>query len=114
MAEVLSGGEKQRLVIARLLYHQPTFAILDECTSAVSHVIEAVLYKEMIEAGITLVTVSHRCVLIFWNLKLSNYMFIVANSSRHALWAHHDYVLQFDGQGSYLFNRTRDAEQLFS
>ena len=56
----LSLGEQQRLAIARLFYHKPAFAVLDECTSAVPHAMEELLYTECQRLGIAYITICHR------------------------------------------------------
>jgi ABC-type uncharacterized transport system fused permease/ATPase subunit len=67
--------------MARLIYHKPTYAILDECTSAVSIDVESKLYGYMKEIGITLITVSHR----------------------ETVWKFHEYLLRFKGDREYNF-----------
>ena len=62
-ANELSLGEQQRLAMARLLYHKPKFAVLDECTSAVSGDMEKMLYDICKSMDVTYITISHRPVL---------------------------------------------------
>ncbi|XP_059817958.1 ATP-binding cassette sub-family D member 4 isoform X2 [Hypanus sabinus] len=58
--DALSPGEMQRLSFARLLYHQPKYAVLDEATSALTEETEAELYHICKQLGMTVVSVGHR------------------------------------------------------
>ena len=58
--ETLSGGEKQRVAMARLLLHKPKFAVLDECTSAISADGEEKLYETLAASGISFLSIAHR------------------------------------------------------
>jgi len=75
----LSPGQKQRMAFARLLYHCPKYAILDDCTNGVAPDVEMDLYACCKKLDITTVTISHK-------------------SELRAL---HDFELHFDGHGSY-------------
>lgn len=58
----LSGGERQKLIIAMVLLHKPDILILDEITAALDPQTGAKLYKEMLEQippGTTLLSIAH-------------------------------------------------------
>ena len=58
----LSGGEKQRLLLARMLYKNPPCMILDEPTAALDPIAESRMYLQYreIAANATSVFISHR------------------------------------------------------
>ena len=45
---------------ARLFYHKPRFAVLDQCTDAVSVDVEEALYDQARKLGVTIITISQR------------------------------------------------------
>ncbi|XP_077248712.1 ABC transporter D family member 1-like [Tasmannia lanceolata] len=82
----LSLGEQQRLGMARLFYHKPKFAILDECTSAVTTDMEERFCAKVQAMGTSCITISHR----------------------PALVAFHDMVLSLDGEGGWSVHHKRE------
>jgi ABC-type multidrug transport system fused ATPase/permease subunit len=62
-AQTLSGGQVQRLALARALYPSPKILVLDEATSALDLAGESAVRKtvgELEKTGVTVVTIAHR------------------------------------------------------
>mmetsp|Transcript_67939 Transcript_67939/g.178165 ORF Transcript_67939/g.178165 Transcript_67939/m.178165 type:complete len:698 (+) Transcript_67939:136-2229(+) len=84
----LSPGQKQRVAFARLFYHRPSFAVLDECTNGISPDVEHDLYDRCTKLNMAVFSISHKI-----ELKLF-----------------HDYELHYNGDAEGTWEMMRCSE----
>ena len=77
LSDIMSPGEIQRFMFARLLYHSPVLAFLDEPTSSLDAAMEEKMFEACVAAGITLVTIAHR------PERLTNFHTMILNLSQN-------------------------------
>ncbi len=80
--KILSVGERQRLAFARVLLQGPSYALLDEASSALDPENEASIFSQLIATSITLVSVSHHQELV----------------------KYHSHVLEMKGDGGWVLH----------
>jgi len=88
----VSGGQKQRLSIARALVRKPEILLLDDCTSALDLATEAKLQKALREkfADTTVVMIAQRIA----SVKTADRIAVIESDGRILHCAPHDELLQ--------------------
>ncbi|MFK7765337.1 MAG: ABC transporter ATP-binding protein/permease [Roseobacter sp.] len=104
----LSGGEKQRVGIARTLLKDPPILLLDEATSALDSDTEAEIQDALLQAGRgrTVVTIAHRLSTI-----AEADLIIVLEKGEVVERGSHDALLAQDGRYAQLWRRQQSEDQ---
>ncbi|MEU2713267.1 ABC transporter ATP-binding protein [Streptomyces sp. NPDC007205] len=102
-----SGGEKQRLAIARTILRDPPVLILDEATSALDTRTEAAVQEaiDALSADRTTITIAHRLSTIRGADQI-----VVLDSGRAAERGSHEELLELDGRYAALVRRDAQLE----
>lgn len=97
----LSGGEKQKLLLARAIYKDAPILILDEPTSALDPIAESVLYQKYNELtkNKTSIYISHRLASTRFCDRI-----LYMEDGRIVEDGNHDDLIRTNGKYAYLFN----------
>jgi ATP-binding cassette subfamily B protein len=105
----ISGGQKQRLALARALAGKPKILILDDCTSALDSRTEAALWERLHEVmpDMTTILITHRPD----TLERANMIYVledgkIVETGRHAE------LIENGGQYARMYRRYRLAEEV--
>lgn len=103
-----SGGEQQRLAIARTMLRRPKVLVLDEATSALDTVTEALVQQALDElaVGRTTLLIAHRLSTVMRADRI-----VVLEDGRIAESGTYDELLQLDGRFAQLVSRNELAQR---
>jgi ATP-binding cassette subfamily B protein len=104
----LSGGEKQRVAIARTILKSPPILILDEATSALDSMTEREIQSALaqVSRNRTTLVIAHRLTTV---VDADN--IIVLDEGRIAERGNHGELLRKRGLYAAMWNRQREAEE---
>ena len=105
----ISGGQKQRLALARALVGKPKILILDDCTSALDSRTEAALWDRLHEVmpGMTAIIITHRPD----TLEKADNIFVLEDGKIVESGNHRD-LIACDGNYARIYRRYRLEEQV--
>lgn len=102
-----SGGQRQRLILARALISEPPILILDEATSALDNYSESIVEKSISNLSSTRIVIAHR----LSTIKNADKIIVLENGEISEIGTHNDLI---KNNGMYKKLYSNEFEKVFS